>query len=100
MKGTRLSDLVFRTYEYIRPETDEELHQLFAQVGPVVSAKIIIDRATGRSKGFGFVEMENESDVAKAIVSNLNRGPHALACSRRVPGRRDVPTSRAGWPSP
>lgn len=47
--------------------TDEELHQLFAQVGPVVSAKIIIDRATGRSKGFGFVEMENESDVAKAI---------------------------------
>jgi RNA recognition motif-containing protein len=47
--------------------TDEELHQLFASVGPVVSAKIIIDRATGRSKGFGFVEMENESDVAKAI---------------------------------
>ncbi len=47
--------------------TEESLKQKFEEVGTVVSAKIIFDRFSGRSKGFGFVEMENEEDAAKAI---------------------------------
>lgn len=46
--------------------TDATLSQLFSQVGPVVSATVITDRATGRSKGFGFVEMETDEAAAQA----------------------------------
>ncbi len=51
--------------------TDEELAEIFKQVGNVVSAKVIIDRDTQRSKGFGFVEMSSE-DEAQAAVKQLN----------------------------
>lgn len=44
-----------------------DLETLFAHFGPVESAQVITDRETGRSKGFGFVEMENESDALAAI---------------------------------
>lgn len=47
--------------------TEESLKQKFEEVGPVVSAKIVFDRFSGKSRGFGFVEMENEEDAAKAI---------------------------------
>ncbi len=47
--------------------TDESLRDAFAAFGSVVSAKVITDRQTGRSRGFGFVEMEAESDASKAI---------------------------------
>ena len=47
--------------------TDVDLTNLFEQAGPVESANIITDRDTGRSKGFGFVEMGNE-DADKAIA--------------------------------
>lgn len=47
---------------------DDQLNEFFAQVGKVASAKVIIDRDTGRSKGFGFVEMENDEDAKKAIA--------------------------------
>lgn len=47
--------------------TEESLKQKFEEIGPVVSAKIIIDRFSGRSKGFGFVEMESDEDAARAI---------------------------------
>jgi cold-inducible RNA-binding protein len=46
---------------------DEELRAAFEKVGPVVSANVILERGTNRSKGFGFVEMENEEDAQKAI---------------------------------
>lgn len=45
---------------------DEDLHNLFSQYGRVISANVIFDRDTGRSKGFGFVEMD-EADAQKAI---------------------------------
>ena len=45
---------------------DDELKAFFEKVGPVQSAKVIMDRDSGRSKGFGFVEMENEELAAKA----------------------------------
>jgi RNA recognition motif-containing protein len=48
---------------------NDELRELFAQYGAVKSAKVIIDRETDRSKGFGFVEMESDSDAKTAIES-------------------------------
>jgi RNA recognition motif-containing protein len=52
--------------------TEDELRQRFAEVGPVVSANIITDRGSGRSKGFGFVEMETE-EAAQAAIEQLNQ---------------------------
>ncbi|TET06599.1 RNA-binding protein [Candidatus Dependentiae bacterium] len=48
---------------------EENLQALFEQFGPVKSVKIIIDKFTGKSKGFGFVEMESEDDAKQAIES-------------------------------
>jgi RNA recognition motif-containing protein len=47
--------------------TDQVLNEAFAQVGTVESAKVITDRETGRSKGFGFVEMSSDAEAAEAI---------------------------------
>lgn len=49
---------------------EEALHDLFAQYGDVSSAKIILDRETGRSRGFGFVEMDDEA--GKQAIEALN----------------------------
>ncbi len=51
--------------------TDAELEEVFAKVGKVVSAKVIMDKVTGQGKGFGFVEMDTDEDAQKA-VSELN----------------------------
>ena len=51
--------------------TDEDLNNLFAEYGTVSSAKILKDKMSGRSKGFGFVEMEDE-EAAKSAIANLN----------------------------
>ena len=48
--------------------TDQSLNDLFATYGTVTSATIIMDRATNRSKGFGFVEMEDLKSAQKAIA--------------------------------
>ena len=47
--------------------TDDSLRSIFEQVGQVDSAKVITDRDTGRSKGFGFVEMATDEECAEAI---------------------------------
>ncbi len=47
--------------------TDQSLSDAFAQAGTVVSAKVIMDRMTGRSKGFGFVEMSSPEEAQKAM---------------------------------
>lgn len=49
--------------------SEEDLSEAFAKVGEVLSAKIITDPETGRSRGFGFVEMANDEDAEKAIAS-------------------------------
>ncbi len=54
--------------------SNEDLFNLFAQFGQVTTAKIINDRETGRSKGFGFVEMENDEEALKAIASQDKSG--------------------------
>ena len=62
MKKIYVGNLAFGT-------TDEELEALFAQHGSVSSAKVISDRDTGRSRGFGFVEMDDAAAADKAIAA-------------------------------
>lgn len=50
---------------------DDSLRDFFASAGTVVSANVIVDRETGRSKGFGFVEMSTDEE-AKAAIDQLN----------------------------
>ena len=52
--------------------TEDDLHQLFSAHGQIVSAKLITDMETGRSRGFGFVEMSTE-DEAKAAIEKMNK---------------------------
>lgn len=52
--------------------TEQDLRKLFEQFGKVSSAKIITDRETGRSRGFGFVEMDSEPEASEAM-SKLNQ---------------------------
>jgi len=59
-----VSNLSFHT-------NDAELHKLFSQYGRVTSAKVINDRDTGHSRGFGFVEMDSEAEARNAM-SELN----------------------------
>ena len=63
MKNILVGNLPWRT-------DDQELENLFSQYGEVLSAKVISDRETGRSRGFGFVEMED--DAALEAIENLN----------------------------
>ncbi|HML58767.1 MAG TPA: RNA-binding protein [Ferruginibacter sp.] len=51
--------------------TDEDLTNLFTQYGSVTSGKILKDKMNGRSKGFGFVEMEDD-EAARTAIANLN----------------------------
>ena len=51
--------------------TSAELEELFAAHGSVTSAQVITDRETGRSRGFGFVEMESD-DAAQQAIAELN----------------------------
>lgn len=51
--------------------SNEDLERLFAEVGTCESAKVVTDRDTGRSRGFGFVEMATEQE-AKSAVEQLN----------------------------
>lgn len=53
--------------------SEDGLRNLFGQFGSVVSAKIIIDRETGNSKGFGFIEMETEDEANAAIMATNGR---------------------------
>jgi RNA recognition motif-containing protein len=50
---------------------DDSLHDAFAQFGTVTSAKVMMDRETGRSKGFGFVEMGSDAE-AQAAINGMN----------------------------
>lgn len=53
----------------------EDLQELFEQYGHVRSAQVLIDRETGRSRGFGFVEMDNDAE-ADAAIQNLDGNDH------------------------
>ena len=51
--------------------TDDELHELFAKFGEITRATVIKDRVTGKSRGFGFVEMADD-EMARAAIEGLN----------------------------
>jgi len=89
--------------------TDSALEQLFAPFGTVQSAQVIMDRDTGRSKGFGFVEMSSDQEAQAAIqgLSGKDHDGRALTVNEAKPreagggrggaggGRRPL---RAAWP--
>lgn len=74
MKKLFVGGLNFKT-------TEESLAEEFSKAGKVISAVIIMDRMTHRSKGFGFVEMENDDEADKAI---------AMFNNQEIDGRRVV----------
>ncbi len=53
--------------------TDETLKEAFSKIGTVESASVIMDKMSGRSKGFGFVEMSSEEEAQKAIEAMNNQ---------------------------
>jgi cold-inducible RNA-binding protein len=70
--------------------SDSELREAFAGFGEVSSAKVLMDRETGRSRGFGFVEMPNQSE-AEAAITQLNGkevGGRALRVNEARPKER------------
>lgn len=74
--------------------SEEDLKQLFSKYASVISAKLIIDRDSGRSKGFGFVEFENgdEADEAIAEMHGKDAGGRALVVNEARPQvKRDNP---------
>src|SRR5437762_3026093 len=85
--------------------TDGDLEKMFAAHGTVQSAQVIMDRDTGRSKGFGFVEMSNDQE-AQAAIAALNgqqSGGRSLTVNEARPregggGGRGGPGGRGGRP--
>ena len=55
--------------------SDEDLRQLFADYGEITSVKVIMDRETGRSRGFGFVELSDD-ELAKKAIEELNQASY------------------------
>lgn len=77
--------------------TDEELQQAFASFGNVASASIITDKMSGRSKGFGFVEMESDSaaDVAISKMDGQDIAGRPVRVSEAKP-QEDRPRRESG----
>jgi len=86
-----VSNLSFNT-------SDAELNELFSQFGEVSSAKVITDRETGRSRGFGFVEMPSEDEGKEAMAGLNNKEVEGRAMSVSVAKEREERTggSRGG----
>jgi RNA recognition motif-containing protein len=79
--------------------TDGDLEQMFAAHGTVQSAQVIMDRDTGRSKGFGFVEMGNDSE-AQAAIAALNgkeSGGRSLTVNEARPKTEGGGGGRGGY---
>jgi len=69
--------------------TSDDLERLFKPLGAVSSAQVISDRDTGRSRGFGFVEMENDDEARKAIeeLDGSDSGGRRLTVNEARPRR-------------
>ena len=79
--------------------SDSELEQMFAAHGTVVSAQVIMDRDTGRSKGFGFVEMgsDQEAQAAIAAMNAKEVGGRALTVNEAKPKEDRGGGGRGGY---
>jgi len=77
--------------------TDQELNDIFSEIGEVQSARVMNDRETGRSRGFGFVEMKNEDDGREAIekLNGQDMGGRALVVNEARP-REERPRGGGG----
>lgn len=78
--------------------TDEQLSELFGQAGTVESAKVIMDKFSGRSKGFGFVEMGTEEEAQKAIetFNNYQMGDRTIVVNEARPMEERRPREGGG----
>jgi RNA recognition motif-containing protein len=92
-KKIYVGNLPFRT-------TEDDLSEMFQQIGAVESVSIITDRETGRSKGFGFVSMEDE-DAEKAIAAfnGKDMNGRSLTVNEARPMVKREFTERAGRPN-
>src|SRR6187549_2161165 len=79
---------------------DAELEEIFEKFGKVVSAKVAMDRETGKSKGFGFVEMPNDAEAKEAIEGlndiSLGKKPLVVKQAEDRPGGGGGGGSRGG----
>ena len=76
---------------------DEILRTLFSQFGNVTSAKVIKDRITGQSRGFGFVEMANVTEGEAAIKSLNNKEIEGRALSVSVAKEKTLRSDNKRW---
>ncbi len=84
-KNIYVGNLTFQT-------TADDLRELFAQYGTVTSAQVVSDRDTGRSRGFGFVEMSEGGDAAITALNGAQHGGRALTVNEAKP-REERPRS-------
>ena len=84
-----VSNLSFHT-------TDEDLNSMFGKFGAVSSAKVIMDKVTGRSRGFGFVEMASEDEGKEAMTALNNKEIEGRAISVSVAREREERTGGGG----
>ena len=82
-----VSNLSFHT-------TDDNLRELFAKFGSVSSAKVITDRESGRSRGFGFVEMDTEKEAKEAMESLNNKEIEGRAMSVSIAKEKKADNKR------
>ena len=78
--------------------TSEELQQTFSQAGNVVEAVVMMDKMTGRSRGFGFVTMGSDEDAQKAIemFNGKDFGGRAIVVNEARPKEERAPRSDRG----
>jgi RNA recognition motif-containing protein len=76
--------------------TEDSVHDLFSQYGPVESIKLITDRDTGRPRGFGFVEMSNGASEAITALDQTELGGRNLKVNEARP-REERPVSQNRW---
>jgi RNA recognition motif-containing protein len=76
---------------------DDELKKLFEQFGAVSSAKVITDRETGRSRGFGFVEMGSDAEGNEAIKGLTNKEIEGRAMSVSIAREKAPRTENKRW---
>lgn len=80
---------------------DAELEEIFEKFGTITSAKVVMDRDTGKSKGFGFVEMPNDTEAKEAIEGlndiSLGKKPLVVKAAEDRPGGGGGGSSSGGY---